>query len=154
MKLSNSSSKYFQCHFIYFFKDFLFLMWTIFKVFIEFVTISLLFYVLDFWPWGMWDLSSLTRDLTLTHCIGRGSLKPPGKGLPGKSLQCHFKCSRSIKRESFTCIFIQYIWKQILRKHKKKTINESPYDYWWKCHSEMLANTTQECIKERVNPTT
>ena len=26
-----------------------FLMWTIFKVFIEFVTILLLFYVLDFW---------------------------------------------------------------------------------------------------------
>ena len=28
----------------------IFLMWTIFKVFIEFVTILLLFYVLDFWP--------------------------------------------------------------------------------------------------------
>ena len=26
-------------------------MWTIFKVFIEFVTISFLFYVLVFWPW-------------------------------------------------------------------------------------------------------
>ena len=33
-------------------------MWTIFKVFIEFVTILLLFYVLVFWPQGMWDLSS------------------------------------------------------------------------------------------------
>ena len=38
------------------------LMWTIFKVFTEFVTTLLLFYVLVFWPWGMWDLSSLTRD--------------------------------------------------------------------------------------------
>ena len=28
-------------------------MWTILKVFIEFVTVSLLFYVLDFWPQGM-----------------------------------------------------------------------------------------------------
>ena len=38
-------------------------MWTIFKVFIEFVTILLLFYVLVFWPRGTWDLSSPTRDL-------------------------------------------------------------------------------------------
>ena len=42
---------------------FLVLMWTnVLKVFIEFVTILLLFYVLVFWPRGMWDLSSLTRD--------------------------------------------------------------------------------------------
>ena len=33
-------------------------MWTIFKVFTEFVTILLLFYVLVFWPRGMWDLNS------------------------------------------------------------------------------------------------
>ena len=32
----------------FFFKDFFFLMWTIFKVFTEFVTILLLFYVLFF----------------------------------------------------------------------------------------------------------
>ena len=39
-----------------------FLMWTIFKVFIGFVTILLLFRVLIFWLLGMWDFSSLTRD--------------------------------------------------------------------------------------------
>ena len=42
---------------------FFFLMWTFKKkkVFIEFVTILLLlFYVLVFWLWGIWDLSSLT----------------------------------------------------------------------------------------------
>ena len=39
----------------------IFLMWTIFKVFIEFVTILLLAYVLVFWLLGMWDLSSPTR---------------------------------------------------------------------------------------------
>ena len=46
------------------FKRFLrfFLMWTIFKVFIEFVTILFLFYALVFWPQVMWDLSALTRD--------------------------------------------------------------------------------------------
>ena len=49
-------------------------MWTIFKVFTEFVTILLLFYVLVFWPGGMWDLSSPTRDRTRTPCIGRQSL--------------------------------------------------------------------------------
>ena len=48
--------------------------WTIFKVFIEFVTILLLFYVLVFWPQGMWDLSSLTRNWTRTPFIGRRSL--------------------------------------------------------------------------------
>ena len=49
-------------------------MWTIFKVFIEFVTILLLVYVLVFWSRGMWDLSSLTRHRTYTLCIGRRSL--------------------------------------------------------------------------------
>ena len=49
-------------------------MWTIFKVFIEFVTILLLFYVLFFWPQGVWDLSPPTRDRTHTPCIGRRSL--------------------------------------------------------------------------------
>ena len=34
----------------------------------------LLLYVLVFWPQGMWDLSSLTRDRTCTPCIGRRSL--------------------------------------------------------------------------------
>ena len=32
-----------------------FLMWTIFKDFIEFVTVLLLFYVLIVWPLGMWE---------------------------------------------------------------------------------------------------
>ena len=49
-------------------------MWTIFKVFIEFVTILLLLYVLVSWPSGMWNLSSLTRDQTCTPRIGRQSL--------------------------------------------------------------------------------
>ena len=39
-----------------------FLTWTIFKVFIEFVAILLLFYVLVFWSQTMWNLSSPTRD--------------------------------------------------------------------------------------------
>ena len=51
-----------------------FLMWTIFKVFIELVTILLPFYVLFFWPRGMWNLSSVTRDRTRSPCIGRWNL--------------------------------------------------------------------------------
>ena len=38
-----------------------FLMWTILKVFIKFVTVLLLFYVLVFVPQGTWDLSFPTR---------------------------------------------------------------------------------------------
>ena len=54
-------------------------MWTSFKVFIEFVTTLLLSYVLDFlffWPQGMWDLRSLTRDRTRVPCIGKVESSP------------------------------------------------------------------------------
>ena len=54
-----------------------------FKVFIEFVTISLLFYVLFFWPQGTWDLSSLT-GIKLISPILEGNILTTG--LPGKSL--------------------------------------------------------------------
>ena len=49
-------------------------MWTIFKVFTEFVATLLLLYALVFWPQGLWDLSSLTRDQICTLPIGRQSL--------------------------------------------------------------------------------
>ena len=38
-------------------------MWTTFKVFTEFITMLLLFYILAFWPQGTCDPSSLTREL-------------------------------------------------------------------------------------------
>ena len=44
-----------------------FLMWIIFKVFIEFVAVSFFF----FWHRGIWDLSPLTRDGTCNPYIGR-----------------------------------------------------------------------------------
>ena len=46
-----------------------FFLWTIFKVFIEFVKLLFLFYVLVFWPQGMWDLSSPTRGQTCTPAL-------------------------------------------------------------------------------------
>ena len=51
-------------------------MWTIFKVSIKFVTILFFFYDLVFWSWGIWDLSSLTRDWTHSRapCIEKWSL--------------------------------------------------------------------------------
>ena len=48
-------------------------MWAISKVFIEFVTVLLLFYVLAFSPQGMYDLSLVTRDQTCKLCMGRQS---------------------------------------------------------------------------------
>ena len=51
-----------------------FLMWTILKVFIEFVTILLLFSGFGFLAQGIWDVSSPTMDQTCTPCIGRWSL--------------------------------------------------------------------------------
>ena len=59
-----------------------------FKVFIDFVTILLLFYVLCFWSQGMWNLSSLTRDQTSVPFIGRWRLNP---GPLGKSLSFQFR---------------------------------------------------------------
>ena len=44
------------------------------NIFTEFVTVLLLFHILFFFlPWGMWDLSALTKDWTL----GVVSLWPP-----------------------------------------------------------------------------
>ena len=77
--LSNSPSLailgfFFKCKikvFFFFFKILFFLMRTIFKVFIELITILLLFYILVFWLQGM---CSSTRDQIFTPCIGMQSL--------------------------------------------------------------------------------
>ena len=57
-------------------------MWTVFKVFIEFVKILFLFYVLVFRPQGIWDPSSLARDWTCTQAL---EVEVLTTGLPGKS---------------------------------------------------------------------
>ena len=62
-------------------------MWTIFKVFIEFVTILLLFYVWVFCWQGMWNLSFLTRNQTHTPCIERWNLNHwPAREVPTEIL--------------------------------------------------------------------
>ena len=56
-------------------------MWITFKVFIEFVTILLLFYVLVFWPrGGVWDLPGPGLE-PMSPALAGGLLTtaPPGK---------------------------------------------------------------------------
>ena len=99
---------FFYCwvyHFIYL-KIFFFFgggMWTIFKVFTEFVTILLLIYVLDFWLRGRWDLNTWTRYPTHT---GRWSLKH-SQG----SLWEFFIC---FKYYSLSVIWLQIFFSQIV----------------------------------------
>ena len=81
-----------------------FWMWTIFKVFIEFVTILLLFcfasefvtilLLFPLWPPGIWDLSFLTRDQTLTLALEGESFitGPPGKSPHFLFLNFGFLC--------------------------------------------------------------
>ena len=69
-------------------------MWTMFKVFIEFVTVLLLFYVLFLGPLGMCDLSSLTRVKPVPLALEKQCLNnrttsprhPPPTPVLGKSL--------------------------------------------------------------------
>ena len=68
-------------------------MWTIFKVFIA----SALCF--DFWLWGMWDLSPMTRDQTATPCIRRQVLTT---GLPGKAPEVQL-LSHMVTCVSFSC---------------------------------------------------
>ena len=51
-------------------------MWTIFKVFAEFVTMLFRFYVLVCWLPGKWNLRSPSRNGAHTFCTGKQSLKP------------------------------------------------------------------------------
>ena len=60
--------------------------WNIFKVFIEFVTILILFYVLLFWPCGMWDLVSPSGDWTHILCSSVVESEVLATGPGGKSL--------------------------------------------------------------------
>ena len=99
-----------------FFRFFFFLMWTIFKVFIEFTTIVLLFSVSLFCHWGMCNLSSLTKDQTHTPCTGSEVLTtgPPEKfqGMIFKSCQKSKKYFRKWDQVQSTmeCIIFTLYW--------------------------------------------
>ena len=60
---------------------FFFFMWTIFKAFIEFVTILLLLYVLVFWTGDMWNLATRPGIEPAIPALEAKVLttRPPGK---------------------------------------------------------------------------
>ena len=60
-----------------------------FKSLIEFVIVVLLFYDLFFWPRGMWDLGSLTRDCTCS-CPLEGKVLTTDQASPP---ECVFQLS-------------------------------------------------------------
>ena len=86
---------------------FSFLIWTVFKVFTEFVTTLFLFSVLVFWPQGMWNLSFQTRT-ELTHPALEGSLNHwTSREVPwASSLNCFPVASGSSWHHSSLLIFI------------------------------------------------
>ena len=77
-----------------------------FRVFIKFVTILLLFYALVFSPWGLWGLSSLTRDWNHAPCIGSQS---PTTGLPAKSHFFSLSLLYQLWSYPFTLLFFSMI---------------------------------------------
>ena len=96
----------------FFFKIF-FLMWTIFKVSIEFFRILLVFYILVFWWQGMWDLSSRTRNQACTPCNGGWSLKHwTGGEVPQLLLQMDIFLSRELSEFTIS----RNKWKVSLRQ--------------------------------------
>ena len=79
---------------IFFSFKYFFLMWTVFKVFIELLQYCFCF-IFCFWPRGTWDLGSLSTGQTCSPCIGRQS---PNHWMPGKSPeQLHFKCPYNLR---------------------------------------------------------
>ena len=70
----------------YFCKHFFGCFWTIFLVFIEFVTILFCFRFVFFWPGAVWGLSSITGGQTCSWSWRRWSLLTIGPA--GKSLLC------------------------------------------------------------------
>ena len=84
----------------FFFKDFFFLMWTIYKVFIEFVTILLLFFM--FWFFGNEACGILVRQSGIEPAPPALEGKVLTSGLPGKSLFYFYICFLETESCSFT----------------------------------------------------
>ena len=100
-----------------------------FKVFIEFVTILLLFHVLVFWPWGMWDPSSPTRDWTCTPCIARQSLNHwTTREVPSIYSWDNFMKLYFLRKIFFLGKY--FLWKEILSIFPKFS-DLLVYSWWW-----------------------
>ena len=94
-----------------------FLIWTIFKVPTEFITILLPLYILALWPWGLQDPSSQTRDRTHYPCTKRLSLnkwatsKVPAWGLSFCRNISHISTSSDSQQRP---VWSQLNWKCLL----------------------------------------
>ena len=120
-----------------------FLTWTIFKVFTEFVTRLLLFYVLVFWPGGMWDLSFPSRDRTCNLCIGRPSLK---HWTTREILYCtHFKDEKHRgleRRNKMACLASHLLLDFRITKLGGLT-QQKLFKFWrWKVQSQGVSRVT------------
>ena len=110
--------------FRFFFSRFFFI-WILLKVFIEFVTILFLFYALEFWPRGMWDISFLIRDQIHISFIWRWSFnhwttrEVPQHWVSKYIFPCHLKLQNS---------FFTFTWKFIVSSSIVLFIETSVYN--------------------------
>ena len=63
-----------QLLFFFFLRFFCCGLFSFFSCYLICYNIASIFLNVSFWPWGMWDLTSTTRDQTCTPCIGRRTL--------------------------------------------------------------------------------
>ena len=63
-----------SCSFFFFLRFFWCGLFSFFSFNLICYNIASIFLNVSFWPWGMWDLTSATRDQTCTPCIGRRTL--------------------------------------------------------------------------------
>ena len=83
------------------------------KFIFSFLPPPLLFFFFLAARWGMWDLSSLSRDWTCTHCIGRQSInhwtRQPGKSQKSNLfLKCCLRCQWDIQGEKPLAIQVPF----------------------------------------------
>ena len=63
-----------SCSSFFFLRFFCCGLFSFFSCYLICYNIASIFLNVSFWPWGMWDLTSTTRDQTCTPCIGRRTL--------------------------------------------------------------------------------
>ena len=110
-----------------------------FKVFIELVTILLPFYVLIFWPWSMWDLSSLIRDWTCISCVERQSLN-------------HWIITREVCSSCLKLYYERFLQNSLFKINNMWHYHVKFYLFWWTVganKSVMIFSTIFAKLSER-----
>ena len=112
-----------------------------------------LFYVLVFWPWHMWVLSSPTTDWTGTLCIGWPSLNhwTAREVLALRILKWFYLVWKGIlthvcqKSKGFLILVwhvVSQSWCHVLSQRFKR---EGTYVYLWLIHDDVWQKPTQYC---------